>query len=265
MKIKGLILFDIDGVIRDVSNSYRSAIKETVKHFCFWEPSIFEIDEIKNEGIWNNDWDLSLELIKRNISKNKLTINPPPKEKLVEYFENLYFGVKSQRNSENWTGLIKNEKILIEKNIFNELTKNNLLWGFVSGAEKPSAKYILENKLKLVNPPLVAMGDAPSKPDPKGFIYLAKKLLNQELGFSTPPIAYVGDTVADVKTVINSRKEIPQQKFISIAVAPPHLHLKNRLKERIIYESKLKSAGADLILNTTNDLKNILPNLFKTN
>jgi len=262
MGTKGLILFDIDGVIRDVSNSYRKVIRKTVKHFCFWEPSIFEIDEIKNEGIWNNDWDLSLELIKRHISKNKFNINPPSREKLVEYSENLYFGKKSQKNLENWTGLIKNEKVIIEKNIFSELTKNKILWGFVSGAEKLSAKYILENKLKLINPPLVAMGDAPSKPDPKGFIYLAKKLLNQELGFSSPPVAYVGDTVADVKTVINSREEIPEQKFISIAVAPPHLHLKNRLKERIIYESKLRSEGADFILKSTNDLKNLIYNLF---
>ena len=262
MKIKGVILFDIDGVIRDVSYSYRTAISKTVKHFCFWEPSIFEIDEIKNEGIWNNDWDLSLELIKRHISTNKLTINPPSREKLVKYSENLYFGTKSQRNLDNWTGLIKNEKVIIEKNVFDELTKNKILWGFVSGAEKPSAKYILENKLKLINPPLVAMGDAPSKPDPKGFIYLAKKLLNKELGFSSPPIAYLGDTVADVKTVMNSREEIPEQKFISLAVAPPHLHLKKRLKERKIYESKLRSAGADFILNSTNDLKNIFQDLF---
>ena len=29
------------------------------------------------------------------------------------------------------------------------------------------------------------------------------------------------------------------------------------MKERISYESKLKEAGADLILNTVNDLKNI--------
>ena len=65
MKNKGLILFDIDGVIRNVSNSYRLAVQKTVLHFCGWEPSSQDIDNLKNEGIWNNDWDLSLELIKR--------------------------------------------------------------------------------------------------------------------------------------------------------------------------------------------------------
>ena len=63
-------------------------------------------------------------------------------------------------------------------------------------------------------------------------------------------------------TIVNSRKKIPGQKFISIAVAPPHLHLKRSFKEREIYESKLKSAGADLILNSTNDIKKILCDLF---
>ena len=53
----GLVLFDIDGVIRDVSNSYRMAIQETVSFFCGWKPSIEDIDSIKSEGCWNNDWD----------------------------------------------------------------------------------------------------------------------------------------------------------------------------------------------------------------
>ena len=76
------------------------------------------------------------------------------------------------------------------------------------------------------------------------------------------PIAYVGDTIADVKTVINARKEIPSQKFISIGIAPPHLHLKSRLKERYSYEANLRNAGADLIINSINDLININLALF---
>jgi len=101
------------------------------------------------------------------------------------------------------------------------------------------------------------MGDAPDKPDPQGFILLSKKLLGDKLGSSNIPIAYVGDTIADINTVINARKEIPSQKFISIGIAPPHLHLKSRLKERTSYEKNLKNAGAELILNSINDLKNI--------
>ena len=73
----------------------------------------------------------------------------------------------------------------------------------------------------------------------------------------------MGDTIADIKTVINAKKRIPSQIFISIGIAPPHLHLESRIKERSLYESKLRKAGADLILNSVNDLKNIDISFFK--
>ena len=55
LKNIGLILFDIDGVIRSVENSYRLSLKKTVYKFTGWEPSYIDIDNAKNEGIWNND------------------------------------------------------------------------------------------------------------------------------------------------------------------------------------------------------------------
>ena len=106
------------------------------------------------------------------------------------------------------------------------------------------------------------MGDAPDKPNPKGFINLAKKLLGDKFGSSNIPIGYVGDTIADINTVMNAKKEIPSQKFISIGIAPPHLHLNSRLKERNSYETNLRDAGADLILNSIYDLKDINLDLF---
>ena len=51
------------------------------------------------------------------------------------------------------------------------------------------------------------MGDAPDKPDPKGFMNLSKRLLGDKLGESNIPIAYVGDTIADINTVINARRK----------------------------------------------------------
>ncbi len=132
----------------------------------------------------------------------------------------------------------------------------------MSGAEPASAKFVLERRLGLKSPPLISMGDAPDKPDPKGLINLSKTLLGDKLGASNIPIAYVGDTIADINTVINARKEIPSQKFISIGISPPHLHLKSRLKERNKYEKNLENAGADLILNSINDVKNIKLGLF---
>ena len=262
MKNIGLILFDIDGVIRSVENSYRLSLKKTVYKFSGWEPSYVDIDNAKNEGIWNNDWDLSLELIKRYIKKENLNLKIPPREEIIKCFEEFYFGGDPNKDSKYWSGFIKNEELLVDKKFFDSLKRNGIIWGFVSGAESASAKFVLEKRIGLQSPPLISMGDAPDKPDPKGFIHLSKKLIEDKLGESNIPIAYVGDTIADINTVINARKEIPSQKFISIGIAPPHLHLNSRLKERISYETHLRNAGADLILNTINELKDINLDFF---
>ena len=265
MKNNGLVLFDIDGVIRSVENSYRLSLKKTVYKFTGWEPSYLDIDSAKNEGIWNNDWDLSLELIKRYIEKKNLKSTIPSREEVVEFFNNFYFGNDANIDSKDWTGFIKNEDLLVDKKFFDILNKNKILWGFVSGAELASAKFVLEKRLKLKSPPLIAMEDAPEKPNPQGFIQLSKNLLGNEFGSSNIPIAYIGDTIADVMTVINAREKISTQKFISIGIAPPHLHIKSRLRERNEYESNLKKAGADLILESIYDLINIDLNLSSLN
>ena len=262
MKPKGIILFDIDGVIRDVSKSYRLAVKKTVYSFCGWEPSSLDIDNLKNEGIWNNDWDLSLELINRYNKGRNISTIPPIRDEIIKGFEKLYFGCSPDQDYSKWSGFIQNETILVNKEFFKTLTNKQILWGFVSGAEVPSAKFVLENKLNLKNPPLIAMGDAPDKPNPEGFISLAQKLLTNNLGAQSPPIAYVGDTIADIHTVMNARKLIPEQVFISIGIAPPHLHAINYKKERIKYESNLELSGADLVIQSINDIVKLSSGLF---
>ena len=258
----GIILFDIDGVIRDVSNSYRMAIQETVSFYSGWKPSIEDIDHIKNEGCWNNDWDLSLEMINRHVKNNDLSFGPPTRKNLIECFENFYFGGDPNNDCSEWSGFIKNETLLVNQTLFEELTKLKIGWGFVSGAELPSANFVLQQRLGLTSAPLIAMGEAPDKPDPTGFISLSSKLSKIPLGISNPPIAYIGDTVADVKTVINARIKIPNQKFISLAIAPPHLHIDSKKDKRLDYEDELRRAGADLIIKSMHNLKNEVLNLF---
>ena len=262
MKSIGLILFDIDGVIRSVENSYRLSLKKTVYKFSGWEPSYVDIDNAKNEGIWNNDWDLSLELIKRYIKKKNLNLKIPLRNEIVKCFEEFYFGGDPNKDSKYWSGFITNEELLVDKKFFELIHKNGIIWGFVSGAESASARFVLEKRLGLNSPPLISMGDAPDKPDPKGFINLSKQLLGDKLGSSNIPIGYVGDTIADINTVLNAKKEIPSQKFISFGIAPPHLHSKSRLNERNSYEKNLRDSGAELILNSINDLKTINFALF---
>ena len=251
MNSKGILLFDIDGVIRDVTQSYRLAVQETVYHFCNWRPPIEKIDELKSEGIWNNDWDATAEIIRRYLEKENLLLSEPKRDELVKIFSDFYFGGDPNHECNTWEGFIKDEALLVNEKFFTELTANKIAWGFVSGAEQSSIKFLLETRLSLKNPSVIAMGDAPEKPDPKGFLMLASKILGKSFGAENPPIGYLGDTIADVLTIQKARKQFPSQRFVSFAIAPPHLHKENQKSARKKYEKALKDSGADEIINST--------------
>ena len=48
--MKDLIVFDMDGVLVDVSESYRAAIQATVRHFTGVEPTNDDVQSWKNRG-----------------------------------------------------------------------------------------------------------------------------------------------------------------------------------------------------------------------
>ena len=60
--------------------------------------------------------------------------------------------------------------------------------------------------------------------------------------------------MADVITLIRARQQVPDQSFLSLAVAPPHLHQDDQAVARRAYEDKLRTAGADLIVAHTTEL-----------
>ncbi|MFM9046049.1 MAG: TIGR01548 family HAD-type hydrolase [Cyanobium sp.] len=256
-----MLLFDLDGVIRDVSASYRRAIRATVHHFCGWSPDPAAIDALKGEGCWNNDWEASLELIRRQTTsgdRDSPGHHHPTLEDVVEVFSRFYFGGDPSGPPSQWTGFICEESLLVGADFFPALSEAGIAWGFVSGAEPPSARFLLEERLGLVAPPLVAMGEAPEQPDPTGLLRLAHQLASQRgqtLGPQGPPVAYVGDTVADVATVLGARNRLPNQRFLSLAVSPPHLHPPEQRPQRRAYEERLLAAGADHLLESTVQLQ----------
>ena len=261
---KAIVLFDIDGVLRNVSGSYRRAIQATVRHYSGWTPDGSAIDALKGEGLWNNDWEASLELLRRHRQATAVpedaTGDAPPLPRLddlTEVFSGFYFGGDPWGSPSQWQGFIREEELLVEAAFFHDLSAAGVAWGFVSGAEGPSARFLLEERLGLRQPPLVAMEDGPQTPDPTGLLALAERLAagwGACLGPQAPPVVYLGDTVADVETVRRARHRRPDQRFLALAVAPPHLHGAERMAERRAYEARLRAAGADHLLARTSDL-----------
>jgi HAD superfamily phosphatase len=249
-----IAIFDIDGVIRDVGGSYRRALADTVEHFTHnaYRPSPEDIDQLKAEGQWNNDWEASQELVYRYYEANPQraalldttsALWPDSAarggiglayEQLVAFFQRRYRGP----DPTHWTGYICTEPLLVEKNYLDVLTAAGIAWGFFSGATRGSASYVLEKRLGLQAPPLIAMEDAPGKPDPTG-LFKTVALLDAP---ATVPVFYAGDTVADLYTVQQAKALQPQRQWIGIGVLPPHVQATEEQSRR--YAELLEQAGA---------------------
>lgn len=247
-----IVVFDIDGVIRDVGNSYRRALADTVAEFTggAYCPTAVEIDTLKGEGIWNNDWEASQELIYRHFEQQGQTRSDLNLDyaQVVAYFQTKYRGT----DSVNWNGYICNEPVLASLEYFCSLTAAHIPWGFFSGATTGSASYILERRLGLNAPILVAMEDAPGKPDPTGLFMAVDQLGVQHGDITALPIIYVGDTVADMQTIIQARQVRAGSKFIAIGVLPPHILAAPELTED--YRQGLIRSGATLVISNVQEL-----------
>lgn len=248
-----IIVFDIDGVIRDVSGSYRRALADTVEYFTnyAYRPTVTDIDDLKSEGIWNNDWEGSQELIYRyfvsqGYQREELQLDY---ESIVAYFQSRYRGT----DTENWNGYICDEPLLLEPSYLESLTQANISWGFFSGATRGSASYVLERRLGLKSPVLIAMEDAPGKPDPTGLfatinlLEIAKQDQNKK-----QPVIYVGDTVADMHTVAKAKILDSSRTWVSVGVLPPHVQ--ETPSRRDAYQKIMLQAGANILLTNVQEL-----------
>ncbi|MEM7795724.1 MAG: TIGR01548 family HAD-type hydrolase [Cyanobacteria bacterium P01_C01_bin.118] len=242
-------IFDIDGVVRDVSGSYRRAIADTVEHFTqgHYRPTPTDIDQLKSEGIWNNDWQASQELIQRHgktSGKSYIT----DYDTIVTFFQERYRGVGD--DPDQWTGYITQEPVLMREQYLDTLAQAGVPTAFFSGATRGSANYILKQRIGLANPILTAMADAPSKPDPTGLYMTLKRLkASGSLGL---PVLYVGDTVADMATIKAARTEFPQRLWLGVGVLPPHVQTDPNYQAR--YSKTLDNAGADLVISHVEQL-----------
>lgn len=246
---KAIIIFDIDGVIRDVGNSYRKAIADTVEHYTDggWRPTMEDLDHLKSEGIWNNDWSASQELVYRYFeaqdkTREEIGLNY---DRIVEFFQERYRG----KHPELFDGYIADEPLLISPDYFKQLNKNQIGYGFFSGATRGSAEFVIKRRLKLDNPVLVAMEDAPSKPDPTGMFDAISQI---KADSDNIPAFYLGDTVADMYTVTRAREQQPERNWIAVGILPPHVQISPT--RQADYAQKLLEAGAEIVLSNVEKL-----------
>lgn len=272
-----IAVFDIDGVVRDVGGSYRRALADTVEQFTqeAYRPSQSDIDALKTEGLWNNDWEASREFVYRYFeaqgkARSHLNLDY---DALVAFFQSRYRG--TEPDPDHWTGYICQEPLLLSPAYLEQLTQAGISWGFFSGATRGSATYVLEKRLGLRSPILVAMEDAPGKPDPTGLLEVVRQLQERDQIHPDVPVLYIGDTVADMQTVVRARShhtashnvlprstlpysnstETPvtsSRRWVGVGILPPHAQ--TPLDYATTYSNKLQQAGASIILTNVEQL-----------
>ena len=217
-----VIVFDMDGVLVEVMESYREAIRETVRHFTGKLVTHNEIQDFKNAGGWNNDWLLSQRMI---ADRGKHVAYAD----VVEYFNEIFLG-------ENGDGLIRFERWMPRDGLLERLSEQATLAIF-TGRAKYEADVTLERYAKDIrfHPLITDECVANPKPAPDGL-----RLILQ--AYPEQTVWYLGDTVDDAQSAQSAG--VP---FIGVS------SLQNPRHEEIA--GILRDCGAFAVLADVNELE----------
>ena len=160
-----MLVFDMDGVLVDVTDSYRETVVKTVEHFTGKTISRDSIQDYKNHGGWNNDWLLS----------QKICLDlgvEVPYATVVEYFNYLFLD----------QGMIHRERWLPREGFLDRLSKR-FEFAIFTGRTTEEAEITLQREGVRHRFLLVTANDVEcEKPAPDGLLKIAamhpaKKLL----------------------------------------------------------------------------------------
>ena len=208
-----LIVFDMDGVLVDVTDSYRETIAQTVKHFTGIDVTREQIQDYKNQGGWNDDWKLSHHIITTAGTE-------VPFETVKDYFQSIFLGSNPSRDdapnpsrddapnpsrddapnpSRDREGavsspaLILRERWIARPGALEELNRQ-FQFAIFTGRPKADAELTLNRFANGVAfDPLIGMDDVENhKPHPEGLL----RILEDNPGRK---VYYIGDTVDDAR------------------------------------------------------------------
>ncbi|MFH2006277.1 MAG: aminotransferase class I/II-fold pyridoxal phosphate-dependent enzyme [bacterium] len=172
------LLFDMDGVLADVSRSYRRAIVETARHYgC--ELTLADVAAETALGDANNDWVLTRRLLKKRGVDVAL-------DQVTKTFEELYQGTPER------PGLREQESLLVPRAALEKLG-SRLRLGIVTGRPRADAeRFLSQYDIGGCFDAVICMEDAPLKPDPAP-VRLALERLAVERAWM------LGDTPDDIR------------------------------------------------------------------
>ncbi len=207
-----VLVFDMDGVLVDVTDSYRETIVRTVEHFTGTTITRELIQDYKNQGGWNNDWALSQKICA------DLGVDVPYGS-VVEYFNHLFLD----------RGLIHRERWLPKDGLLDRLSAKFELAIF-TGRTTQEAEITLQREGLRDRFLLLTSDDVErEKPAPDGLLKIASQRPEKKL-------LYVGDTVDDARCA--RAANVP---FIGIAA--PEVPRRDELLELFHREGAIQVLG----------------------
>jgi HAD superfamily phosphatase len=176
--MKPLLVFDMDGVLVDVTESYRESIVQTVRHFAGSSLTREQIQDYKNQGGWNDDWRLSHHVI----TESGIDV---PFNEVKNYFQSIFLGNGTD-------GLILREQWVARAGVLEAL-QTQYDFALFTGRPTEDARLTLDRFAEgLIFDPIIGMHEVENhKPHPEGLLRI------QAAG--ERPTYYIGDTVDDAR------------------------------------------------------------------
>lgn len=218
------ILFDMDGVLADVSASFRACVERTAASYgVTLEPG--EVSRAKAAGGANNDWILTHRLVTARGVEATL-------EEVTSRFEAIYNGDATTR------GLNESERLLCSRAQLRRLASKVRLAVVTGRTREDALRTLRRNGLDDLFPVLVTMHETPSKPDPAPV-----RLALERLGVTRAWM--IGDTVDDVRAARRAG-------VVPLAILAPG-------EDPSIAAPALRAAGAARLIDSLDDLEVQLP------
>jgi HAD superfamily phosphatase len=287
MQVDAVVL-DVDGVLVDVADSYRRAILETVEalHGTSFDRSV--VQSFKEAGGFNNDWvltdalalyalatdagyDADVETYTDAIAANggglegartalRDALDPGTvgaieaewdPDEIRDVFQQLYLGTELYREIEgsepdrDTRGYIHDEPVLVDESTTTWL-RANFSVGVLTGRPEAEAKIALDRAgVDVPDAHRFTMDDwEAGKPDPDALLRLAGS-------FDADALAFVGDTLDDVRTATNASGTDPDRTYHGIGVLTGgHAGEEGR--------RKFETVGASAVIEDVDQLRSLL-------
>ena len=173
--MKPILIFDMDGVLVDVTESYRETIAQTAAHFTGRPVTNEQIQKYKNQGGFNDDWKLTHQIVRDAGVDVQF-------EDVKTHFQSLFRG-----------GLMDRERWVAREGVLEQLAER-FHFAVFTGRPNDEVRITLDRFAKEIPfHPIVAMYDVKQhKPHPEGLLRIAEGAPGTEM-------YYIGDTIDDAR------------------------------------------------------------------